>query len=127
MHVHRNCGDGTSVLPESEFTAMMETNDLAVISVLADMGDAEVKDSKTDLPKVNGNDAAQSVPGRTVHWDAEWHFDPAGTTFENKALGGHIVLLGLSEAHTIWDESPYKILEYGRSRMPLSASVICNI
>lgn len=116
MHVHRNCGDGTSVLPENEFTTRMETNDLAVISVLADMGDAEVKDSKTDLPKVNGNDAAQSTPGRTVHWDAEWHFDPAGTTFENKALGGHIVLLGLSEAHTIWDESPYKILAYGRSQ-----------
>jgi hypothetical protein len=26
------------------------------------------------------------------------------------------VLLGLSEAHTIWDESPYKILEYGRAQ-----------
>jgi O-glycosyl hydrolase len=116
MHVHRNCGEGTSILPESEFTAMMEPNDLSVISVLADMGDGEVKDSKLDLPKVNGTDAVQSVPGRTVHWDAEWHFDPAGTTFDNKALGGHIVLLGLSEAHTIWDESPYKILEYGRSQ-----------
>jgi len=120
MHVHRNCGDGTSVLPESEFTGMMETNDLAVISVLADMGDGEVKDNKTDLPKVNGSDAVQSAPGRTVHWDAEWHFDPAGTTFEHKALGGHIVLLGLKEAHTIWDESPYKILEYGRSQHAIS-------
>ncbi|MCX6254145.1 MAG: CehA/McbA family metallohydrolase [Bacteroidia bacterium] len=116
MHIHRNCGEGTSTLSESEFTAMMEPNDLAVISVLADMGDGEVKDSKTDLPKVNGTDAVQSIPGRTVHWDAEWHFDPAGTTFENKALGGHIVLLGLSEAHYIWDESPYKILAYGRSQ-----------
>jgi len=51
-----------------------------------------------------------------VHWDAEWHFDPYGTTFEHKALGGHLVLLGLKEAHTIWDESPYKIIEYGRSQ-----------
>jgi hypothetical protein len=116
MHVHRNCGDGTSVLAESEFTAMMEPNDLAVISLLADMGDGEVKYSNTDLPKVNGSDAIQSKPGRTVHWDAEWHFDPAGTTFENKALGGHLVLLGLTEAHMIWDESPYNILEYGRSQ-----------
>jgi O-glycosyl hydrolase len=116
MHIHRNCGDGTSILPESEFIKMMEPNDLAVISVLADMGDGEVKDSKADLPKVNGKDAIQSIPGRTVHWDAEWHFDPAGTTFENKALGGHIVLLGLTEAHTIWDESPYKILYYGKSQ-----------
>ena len=57
MHVHRNCGEGTSILAESEFTPMMEPNDLAVISVLADMGDGEVKDSKNDLPKVNGKDA----------------------------------------------------------------------
>ena len=107
MHIHRNCGEGTSILAESEFTKMMEQNDLAVISVLADMGDGEVKDSKTDLPKVNGTDATQSKPGRIVHYDAEWHFDPAGTTFEHKALGGHLVMLGLKEAHTIWDESPY--------------------
>jgi hypothetical protein len=87
MHIHRNCGDGTSILPETELTNMMKPNDLAVISVLADMGDAEVKDSKTDLPKVTGKDALQSMPGRLVHWDAEWHFDPFGTTFEHKALG----------------------------------------
>jgi O-glycosyl hydrolase len=116
MHVHRNCGEGTSILAESEFTKMMEPNDLAVISVLADMGDGEVKDSKTDLPKVNGTDAAQSKPGRIVHYDAEWHFDPAGTTFENKALGGHLVMLGLKEAHRIWNESPYKILEWGKKQ-----------
>jgi O-glycosyl hydrolase len=116
IHIHRNCGEGTSVLSESEFTGMMEPNDLAVISVLADMGDGEVKDSGTDLPEVNGSDAVQSIPGRIVHWDAEWHFDPYGTTFEHKALGGHLVLLGLKEAHTIWDESPYKIIEYGRSQ-----------
>jgi hypothetical protein len=29
-------------------------------------------------------------------------------------LGGHLVLLGLHEANTIWAESPYKILEYGK-------------
>ncbi len=116
IHVHRNCGEGTSVLDESEFTAMMEPNDLAVISVLADMGDGEVKDSFKDLPKVNGKDAIQSTPGRMVHWDAEWHFDPYGTTFEHKALGGHLVFLGLKEAKTIWDESPYKIIEWGKSQ-----------
>jgi hypothetical protein len=116
MHVHRNCGEGTSLLGESEFTKMMDQNDLAVISVLADMGDGEVKDSRTDLPKVNGTDAVQSKPGRIVHYDAEWHFDPAGTTFEHKALGGHLVMLGLKEAHTIWDESPYMILEWGKKQ-----------
>jgi len=116
IHIHRNCGEGTSILAESEFTNMMEPNDLAVISVLADMGDGEAKDSKTDLPKVNGIDAIQSKPGRLVHWDAEWHFDPFGTTFEHKALGGHLILLGLKEAHQIWDESPCKIIEWGKSQ-----------
>ena len=116
IHIHRNCGDLTSIISETELTAMMEPNDLAVISVLADMGNGEVKDSRSDLPKVNGADAGYSKPGRIVHWDAEWHFDPAGVTFENKALGGHIILLGLKEAHQIWDESPYKILEWGKSQ-----------
>lgn len=116
IHIHRNCGDMTSIISETELTAMMEPNDLAVISVLADMGNGEVKDSRIDLPKVNGSDAPYSEPGRIVHWDAEWHFDPAGVTFENKALGGHIVLLGLNEAKQIWDESTYKILEWGKEQ-----------
>lgn len=116
MHIHLNCGEATPILPEAELTNMMEVNDLAVISVLADMGNGEVKDSRRDLPKVNGRDAAESLPGRIVHWDAEWHFDPAGVTFENKALGGHVVLLGLKEAHQIWDESPYKIINWGKSQ-----------
>ncbi|BBE16170.1 hypothetical protein AQPE_0307 [Aquipluma nitroreducens] len=115
MHVHRDCGGAVSeILPENKLKEMMEVNDLAVISVLADMGDAEVKPSEIDLPKVNGKDSPLSCSGRIIHYDAEWHWDPAGTTFEYKALGGHVVLLGLTEAHQIWDESPYKILEYGR-------------
>ena len=115
MHVHRDCGGPEEdILPESKFIEMMEVNDLAVITVLADMGNTEVKPSKIDLPKVNGKDFHLSVPGRTIHYDAEWHWDPAGVTFEQKALGGHVVLLGLKEAHQIWDESPYKILEYGK-------------
>jgi O-glycosyl hydrolase len=116
MHVHRNCGEVTTILPETSLAEMMETNDLSVISLLADMGNGEVKDSKTDLLKVTGFDAEQSSPGRIVHWDAEWHFDPEGVTFENKALGGHIVLLGLKNASRIWEESPYKILEWGRKQ-----------
>ena len=117
MHVHRDCGGPVEgITPESKFVEMMEVNDLAVISVLADMGDGEVKPSEIDLFKVNGKDSPLSVPGRTIHYDAEWHWDPFGTTFEHKALGGHIVLLGLSESHKIWEESPYKILEYGRKQ-----------
>ncbi|MBN1559344.1 CehA/McbA family metallohydrolase [candidate division KSB1 bacterium] len=117
MHVHRDCGGAVEdILPEEKLIEMMDVNDLAVISVLADMGDAEVKPSEIDLEKVNGQDFPLSVPGRTIHYDAEWHWDPFGTTFEHKALGGHIVLLGLTEAHQIWEESPYKILEYGRKQ-----------
>jgi O-glycosyl hydrolase len=116
MHVHRNCGEVTAIWPETSLAEMMETNDLSVISLLADMGNGEVKDSKTDLSKVTGSDARQSMPGRILHWDAEWHFDPEGVTFEHKALGGHLVLLGLKEASTIWEESPYKILEWGRKQ-----------
>ncbi len=116
IHVHRNCGEVTTILPENEILSMMEQNNLAVVTLLADMGNGEVKDSRTDLPKVNGKDAIQSGPGRIIHWDAEWHFDPAGVTFENQALGGHIILLGLKEARTIWDESTSSILEWGRSQ-----------
>ncbi len=116
IHVHRNCGEVTPLFSEAELITMMEANDLAVVTLLADMGNGEVKDSGTDLPKVNGTDDKESKEGRILHWDAEWHFDPAGVTFENKALGGHVLLLGLKEAHTIWDESVFKILEWGREQ-----------
>jgi O-glycosyl hydrolase len=116
MHVHRNCGDVTPVWPETGLSEMMETNHLSVISMLADMGNGEVKDNRTDLDKITGLDAIQSTPGKILHWDAEWHFDPEGVTFEHKVLGGHLVMLGLKEASTIWEESPYKILEWGRKQ-----------
>jgi len=119
IHVHRNCG-GTEVLPESELPAMMEENNLAVISLLADMGNGEVLDSKVDLQKINGKDAAQSKPGRIIHWDAEWHWDATYSNFSHQALGGHLVLLGLKEAHQLWDESPYKILEWARKQNAIS-------
>ncbi len=116
MHVHRNCGIDRPILPESEFINMMKPNDLAVISVLADMGDAEVQNAYLDLPKVNGSDASQSIAGHIVHYDAEWHFDPEGVSFDHKAIGGHLVILGLDSARQIWDESAYKILEWGRKQ-----------
>jgi O-glycosyl hydrolase len=116
MHVHRNCGEVTGIVPEQKIAGMMERHDLAVVSLLADMGNAEVKPSEIDLPKVTGMDAKESRPGRIMRWDAEWHFDPAGVTFEKKAIGGHLVLLGLKEAHQIWEEAPYKILEWARKQ-----------
>jgi hypothetical protein len=115
IHVHRNCG-GKEILSENELSQMMEPNDLAVVSLLADMGNGEVLDTKTDLPKVNGKDAAQSKRERIIHWDAEWHWDATYSSFEHQALGGHLVLLGLKEAHQIWDESPYKILEWAKKQ-----------
>jgi len=116
IHVHRNCGDGTSVLGEDKFPSMMEPNDLSVISVLADMGNGEVKYSKDDLLKVNGKDAPVSKPGRIVHWDAEWHWDATYSNFSHQALGGHLVVLGLQNAHQIWDESAYKILDWAKQQ-----------
>ncbi len=117
MHVHRDCGGPVDKIPSEEtLIGMMDTNDLAVITVLADMGNGEVKPADEDLPKVNGKDHPVSKPGRILHYDAEWHWDPYGITFEKKALGGHVVLLGLTEVRQIWEESPYKILEYGKKQ-----------
>jgi hypothetical protein len=64
---------------------------------------------------VNGKDAPQSIPGKIIHWDTEWHWDATYSNFDHQALGGHLVLLGLKEAHQIWDESPYKILDWAKS------------
>jgi O-glycosyl hydrolase len=120
IHVHRNCGDGTAVLDEKRFADLMVPNNLDVISVLADMGNGEVKYSAEDLLKVSGKDAALSQPGRIVHWDAEWHWDATYSNFGHQALGGHLVLLGLKNAHQIWDESDYKILDWGRKQGAIS-------
>lgn len=111
IHVHKNCGDET-VIQESELPKMMEANDLDVISLLADMGNGEVKYSEADLKKINGRDAAESTAKRIVHWDAEWHWDATYSNFSHQALGGHLVLLGLKEGKQIWAESPYKILDW---------------
>jgi hypothetical protein len=94
----------------------MEPNNLAVIAVLADMGNGEVKYADKDLSKVNGKDAAQSKSSRIIHWDTEWHWDATYSNFANQALGGHLVLLGLENAKQIWEESPYKILEWGKKQ-----------
>ena len=116
IHVHKNCGDGTAVWGEDKFSAMMKPNHLAVISLLADMGNGEVKYSKADLPKVNGKDAPESGAGHIIHWDAEWHWDATYANFGHEALGGHLVLLGLKNSHQIWDESDYKILDWAKQQ-----------
>ena len=115
MHVHRNCG-GDHVVPDEFLKSMMEEHNLAVISMMADMGNAEVKYAGLDLPKVNGKDAPESEPGRIIRWDAEWHWDATYGQFDHQALGGHLILLGLNNVQQIWDESPYKILEWGKQQ-----------
>jgi hypothetical protein len=94
----------------------MSDQNLAVIALLADMGNGEVQDPSTDLPLVNGQDDPVSTPGRIVHWDAEWHWDPTYSQYPHQAIGGHIVALGLTGAHQIWEEYTYPILNWARQQ-----------
>ena len=114
MHVHRSCGGSPESL--SSLKTKMSTNDLAVISLLADMGNGEVQNPVTDLPRVTGQDDPISTPGRIVHWDAEWHWDATYGQYAHQALGGHLVALGLAEAHQIWEEYTYPILSWARQQ-----------
>jgi len=111
-HVHCDCGvaGGLTVTPEEVFAAM-KTNNLAVVSLLADMGNGEVRDAPRDLPKINGKDFPLSTPRQILHWDAEWHFDPRGVTFEQKAIGGHLILLGLKHGERTFAEYTYPLIE----------------
>jgi hypothetical protein len=90
----------------------MTPQNLTFMTLLADMGDGEVQNPVQDLPRVTGQDDPISTPGHIVHWDAEWHWDPVGVTYPKKALGGHVVALGLTEAHQIWEEYTYPIFNW---------------
>ena len=114
MHVHRSCGGSPEAL--SSLKTKMGTNNLAVISVLADSGNAEVQNAPADLPKVNGQDDAISSSGRIVHWDTEWHWDATYGQYAHQALGGHIIGLGLTEAHQFWNELTFDVLSWIRNQ-----------
>jgi hypothetical protein len=114
MHVHRSCGGPPESL--SNLFDKMAENNLATISLLADMGNGEVQDPVQDLPRVTGLDDPISTPGRIVHWDAEWHWDATYTQYPHQALGGHIVALGLDEAQPVWEEYTYPVFEWIRQR-----------
>ena len=86
------------------------------MSLLADMGNGEVQNPATDLPLVNGQDASISSSGRIVHWDAEWHWDATYSQYDHQALGGHIVALGLTKAHQIWNEYTYPIFDWAHQK-----------
>jgi hypothetical protein len=104
-----------TVTPEQLFAAM-STNRLAVVSLLADMGNGEVRDAARDLPKITGRDLPLSTPHQILHWDAEWHFDPEGVTFEQKAIGGHLILLGLKHGERTFSEYTYPVIERAKQQ-----------
>ena len=113
-HAHRSCG-GSPVTVSFLYDTMV-SQDLSVLSLLADMGNGEVQDPATDLPLVNGQDDPVSTPGRIVHWDAEWHWDATYTQYVHQALGGHIAALGLTNAYQIWSECTYPIFDWAHQQ-----------
>ncbi len=117
-HVHRGIGCGRSnekeMLSPQQLLEMMKVNNLAVISVLADAGNGEIKYADQDLPMITGQDNPVSTPEHIVHWDAEWHYDPEGVTFERKMIGGHLILLGLKAGGQPYAEYTYPIFAWAK-------------
>ena len=120
-HVHRSCGGSPEAV--SSLYQKMSSQNLAVISLLADMGNGEVQDPATDLPRVNGQDDPISTTDRIIHWDSEWHWDAIYNQYPHQALGGHIVALGLTEAHQIWEEYTYPILNWAHQQNGIAGFV----
>jgi hypothetical protein len=119
-HVHRGIGCGRAMekamLTPEQLLEMMKPNNLAVISIVADIGNGEIKYADQDIPLITGKDNPVSTPQRIVHWDAEWHYDPEGVTFERKMIGGHLILLGLNEGGQPWAEYTYPIFQWAKER-----------
>jgi hypothetical protein len=119
-HVHRGIGCGRSnekeMLTPEQLVDMMKVNNLAVISVLADAGNGEIKYAGQDLAMITGKDNAVSTPQRIVHWDAEWHYDPEGVTFERKMIGGHLILLGLKKGGQPFAQYTYPIFKWAKEQ-----------
>ncbi len=119
-HVHRGIGcdraNAKEMLTSQQLLEMMKFNDLSVISVLADAGNGEIREAAQDLQEITGEDNPTSTSGRIIHWDAEWHYDPLGVSFERKEIGGHLVLLGLSHGGQPWAEYSYPILSWAKEQ-----------
>jgi len=118
--VHRGIGCGRSnekeMLTPQQLLEMMKVNNLAVVSVLADAGNGEIKYADRDLAMITGQDNAISTPQHIVHWDAEWHYDPEGVTFERKMIGGHLILLGLKQGGQPFAQYTYPIFEWAKKQ-----------
>jgi len=119
-HLHRGIGCGRSnekeMLSPQQLLEMMKVNNLAVVSVLADAGNGEIKYADQDLAMITGQDNAVSTPQRIVHWDAEWHYDPEGVTFERKMIGGHLILLGLKHGGQPFAQYTFPIFAWAREQ-----------
>ena len=115
-HVHRGIGCGRSnekkMLSPQQLLEMMKVNNLAVVSMLSDIGNGEIKYADQDIPLITGQDDPASTPQRILHWDAEWHYDPEGVTFERKMIGGHLILLGLKEGGQPYAQYTYPIFDW---------------
>jgi hypothetical protein len=68
------------------------------------------------MPLITGQDDAVSTADHIVHWDAEWHYDPEGVTFERKAIGGHLILLGLKQGGQPFAQYTDPIFEWAKER-----------
>lgn len=123
-HVHRGIGCGRSnekeMLSPQQLLDMMKVNNLAVVSVLADAGNGEIKYAEQDLQFITGQDNPVSTPERILHWDAEWHYDPEGVTFERKMIGGHLILLGLKQGGQPFAQYTEPIFAWAKERGGLS-------
>ena len=119
-HVYRGIGcsrsDEKEMLSPQALLEMMKPNNLAVVAVLADAGNGEMKYAEKDIPLITGKDNPESKPGRILHWDAEWHFDPSGVTFEQKMIGGHVIILGLQHGDSFFSEYTYPVLKWARDQ-----------
>lgn len=119
-HVHRGIGCGRSnekeMLTPPQLLEGMQANHLAVISVLADIGNGEIKYADRDIPMITGEDNAVSTGQRLVHWDAEWHFDPEGVTFPDKMIGGHLIVLGLRSGKTFFSQFTYPVFAWAKEQ-----------
>jgi hypothetical protein len=104
------------MLSPQQLLEMMKVNNLAVVSVLSDIGNGEIKYADQDIPLITGRDNPASTPQRILHWDAEWHYDPEGVTFERKMIGGHLILLGLKEGGQPYAEYTYPIFDWASKR-----------
>ena len=119
-HVHRGIlcarSGADRMLSPEELIDMMRPNDLDVVSVLGDIGNGEAREASEDIKLITGEDHPRSGGGRILHWDAEWHFDPKGVTFEQKAIGGHLIVLGLKHAQPIYHEYTHPVIEWAQKQ-----------